>query len=175
MKGSTTAEADSIALRGACFNRGGGGGRGRGHASRSSSGRPGMWIPPEIFQSMSTQDQRAWIDFRSQQRRSNANSVSSGNGTSSTHASRTSTGEAQQQSRINAALSNSINSGRTSSVRRYHLKGKKTSASPIFHSLSNQQVIVNARDLILVAMGIVVTSLVQGKSEVFTHVAAVCA
>ena len=161
--------------RGARFNRGGGGGRGRGHASRSSNGRSGTWIPPEVFRSMSNQDQQAWIEFRAQQRRSSSNNVSSSGESSSSRANGNSNGGAQQQSRVNAALTNSINSVRTSSVRRYHLKGDKCSTYPMFNSLSNHQFIVNARDLVLVAMGIVVAGLVGERSEVFSHVAAVCA
>ena len=136
--------------------RGGGGGRGQGHASRSSNGRgsngrSGTWIPPEIFRSMSPQDQQAWIEFRSQQRRSTSNNVSSGSEPSSSRGNANSNGGGQQQSRINAALSSSANSMRTSSVHRYHLKGKKSSVSPFFQSLSKSNFVVNARNMLLVA------------------------
>ena len=161
--------------RGARFNRGGGGGRGRGHASRSSTNRPGMWIPPEVFRSMSPQDQRAWIDFRSQQRRSHSNNVASSGANVSSRSNGTSDSGAQQQSLVNAALSGSINSLRASEVRRYHLKGSKCGASPIFNSLSKEQFTVSARDLVLIVMGIVVSGLVHATGEGLSQVAAMCA
>jgi len=113
--------------RGGCFNqgRGGGGGRGCGHASRSNNGRSGTWILPKVFRSMSAQDQQGWIEFRSQQRRSSSNNVTSGGENSTSRGNETS--GRGTQSRVNAALSSNVNSVRVARIQCYHLKNRDRS------------------------------------------------
>jgi len=61
---------------------------------------------------------------------------------------------------VNAALSSNANSAKVARIQRYHLKNRDRSVSSTLRSFAKQRIMVNVRDLILVAMGIIVGGVV---------------
>ena len=76
---------------------------------------------------------------------------------------------------MNAALSSNVNSVRDASIQRYHLKNRDRSIGSNLKLFAKQKILVSVRDMILMAMGIIIGGLAGEQIERFTHVAVFCA
>ena len=64
---------------------------------------------------------------------------------------------------------------RVANIQRYHLKNRHGSIDSNIKSFAKQRILVSVRDMILVAMGILVGGIACEQVERFTHIAAFCA